>query len=71
MGRVVDPVAVVARKPAGLERRPWVKTSLAPGSKVVMEYLTATGTLPYLEKLGFNLVGDGLREAYDPKLKER
>jgi aconitate hydratase len=43
----------------GLRTRPWVKTSLAPGSKVVMEYLEATGTQPYLEKLGFNLVGFG------------
>ncbi len=43
----------------GLARRPWVKTSLAPGSKVVMDYLSATGLLPYLEKLGFNLVGFG------------
>ncbi len=43
----------------GLERKPWVKTSLAPGSKVVMDYLHATGVLPYLEKLGFNLVGFG------------
>jgi aconitate hydratase len=36
-----------------------VKTSLAPGSKVVMDYLEATGLLPYLEQLGFNLVGFG------------
>ena len=43
----------------GLERRPWVKTSLAPGSKVVMDYYERSGLLPYLEKLGFNLVGYG------------
>jgi len=43
----------------GLETKPWVKTSLAPGSKVVIDYLQATGVMPYLEKLGFNLVGYG------------
>jgi len=43
----------------GLARKPWVKTSLAPGSKVVMDYLEATGVLPYLNTLGFNLVGYG------------
>jgi aconitate hydratase len=43
----------------GLVRRPWVKTSLAPGSKVVTEYLRAAGLLPYLEQLGFGLVGYG------------
>ncbi len=43
----------------GLSRRPWVKTSLAPGSKVVMEYYEKAGVLPALEKLGFNLVGFG------------
>ncbi len=43
----------------GLESKPWVKTSLAPGSKVVTEYLTEAGLLPYLEKLGFYLVGYG------------
>jgi aconitate hydratase len=44
---------------AGLERQPWVKTSLAPGSKVVTEYLDHAGLTPYLDKLGFNLVGYG------------
>ncbi len=44
---------------AGLKVRPHVKTSLAPGSRVVTEYLTKTGLLPYLEKLGFNLAGYG------------
>jgi aconitate hydratase len=43
----------------GLTRKPWVKTSLAPGSKVVTEYLQAAGLLRYLDQLGFNLVGYG------------
>ncbi|MCC6435940.1 MAG: aconitate hydratase AcnA, partial [Acidimicrobiales bacterium] len=43
----------------GLARKPWVKTSLAPGSKVVMDYYEKAGVLPALEKLGFNLVGFG------------
>jgi len=43
----------------GLTRKPWVKTSLAPGSKVVTEYYEKSGTLPYLEELGFNVVGYG------------
>jgi aconitate hydratase len=43
----------------GLTRKPWVKTSLAPGSKVVTDYYERTGLTPYLEKLGFNLVGYG------------
>jgi aconitate hydratase len=43
----------------GLEVKPWVKTSLAPGSKVVMEYYDRAGLLPYLDKLRFNLVGYG------------
>ncbi|WP_445493433.1 aconitate hydratase AcnA [Photorhabdus sp. SF281] len=43
----------------GLKRQPWVKTSLAPGSKVVTDYLEIAGFTPYLEKLGFNLVGYG------------
>jgi aconitate hydratase len=43
----------------GLSSQPWVKTSLAPGSKVVTEYLNKAGLTPYLEKLGFNLVGYG------------
>jgi aconitate hydratase len=43
----------------GLRRQPWVKTSLAPGSKVVTEYLRQSGLLHYLEALGFNLVGYG------------
>jgi aconitate hydratase len=53
--------ALLAKKAVerGLERKPWVKTSLAPGSKVVMEYYDKAGLTPYLEKLGFNLVGYG------------
>jgi aconitate hydratase len=43
----------------GLTVKPWVKTSLAPGSKVVTDYLAAAGLTPYLEKLKFNLVGYG------------
>ena len=43
----------------GLKSQPWVKTSLAPGSKVVNDYLKASGLMPYLEKLGFHLVGYG------------
>ncbi len=43
----------------GLKAKPWVKTSLAPGSKVVTEYLTETGLMPYLERVGFYLVGYG------------
>ena len=43
----------------GLTRKPWVKSSLAPGSKVVTEYLDAAGLSPYLNQLGFNLVGYG------------
>ena len=44
---------------AGLKVKPHVKTSLAPGSRVVTEYLQKTGLLPYLERLGFNLAGYG------------
>jgi aconitate hydratase len=53
--------ALVAKKAveAGLESKPWVKTTLAPGSKVVMDYYERAGLTPYLEKLGFNLVGYG------------
>ncbi|QQE90199.1 aconitate hydratase AcnA [Azotobacter chroococcum] len=43
----------------GLERQPWVKSSLAPGSKVVTDYLAKAGLTPYLDQLGFNLVGYG------------
>ena len=53
--------ALLAKKAveAGLSRRPWVKTTLAPGSKVVMDYYEKAGLVPYLDKLGFNLVGYG------------
>jgi aconitate hydratase len=53
--------ALLARKAVerGLRRKPWVKTSLAPGSKIVMEYYERSGLLPYLEELGFFLVGYG------------
>src|SRR5207244_9630956 len=44
---------------AGLKVKPHIKTSLAPGSRVVTEYLTKSGLLPYLEKLGFFLAGYG------------
>jgi aconitate hydratase len=52
---------LVAKKAVekGLGRKPWVKSSLAPGSKVVMDYYEKAGLTPYLEKLGFNLVGFG------------
>lgn len=43
----------------GLARKPWVKTTLAPGSKVVMDYYEKAGLIPYLDQLGFNLVGYG------------
>jgi len=53
--------ALLAKKAveAGLSRKPWVKTTLAPGSKVVIDYYERSGLLPYLDKLGFNLVGYG------------
>ncbi|MDQ3982441.1 MAG: aconitate hydratase AcnA, partial [Actinomycetota bacterium] len=52
---------LVAKKAVekGLAPAPWVKTSLAPGSRVVTEYLEGSGLLPYLDKLGFNVVGYG------------
>ncbi|MFZ0818518.1 MAG: aconitate hydratase AcnA [Candidatus Acidiferrales bacterium] len=53
--------ALLAKKAVerGLTSKPWVKTSLAPGSKVVTDYLAAAGLTPYLEKLKFHLVGFG------------
>ena len=53
--------ALLARKAVerGLKRQPYVKTSLAPGSRVVTEYLNQAGLMPYLEALGFHLVGYG------------
>jgi len=52
---------LVAKKAVerGLTRKPWVKTSLAPGSKVVTDYLLKSGLAPFLDALGFNLVGYG------------
>ena len=53
--------ALLAKKAVerGLNRKPWVKTTLAPGSKVVMDYYDRAGLTPYLDALGFNLVGYG------------
>src|SRR6202012_119606 len=53
--------ALLAKKAVekGLPSKPWVKTTLAPGSKVVMDYYERAGLIPYLDKLGFNLVGYG------------
>ncbi len=58
---VLMAAGLLAKKAAalGLKSKPWVKTSLAPGSKVVTEYLRASGLLPELEKIGFYLVGYG------------
>ncbi|MGH3258186.1 MAG: aconitate hydratase AcnA, partial [Streptosporangiaceae bacterium] len=58
---VMVAAALLARNAVerGLNRKPWVKTTLAPGSKVVMDYYERAGLLPYLDKLGFNLVGYG------------
>ena len=58
---VMIAAGLVAKKAVekGLSVKPWVKTSLAPGSKVVLDYLTDAGLMPYLEKLKFNLVGYG------------
>ena len=52
---------LLAKKAAerGLHARPWVKTSLAPGSKVVTRYLDAAGLTPHLEAVGFYTVGYG------------
>jgi aconitate hydratase len=53
--------ALLAKKAVekGLSAKPWVKTTLAPGSKVVMDYYEKAGLIPYMEKLGFDLVGYG------------
>jgi aconitate hydratase len=52
---------LLAKKAAmrGLTSKPWVKTSLAPGSRVVTEYYLRSGLMPYLEQVGFNVVGYG------------
>lgn len=60
----------------GLKRKPWVKTSLAPGSRVVELYLKESGLLSELEKLGFGIVGfacttcNGMSGALDPKIEK-
>ena len=53
--------ALLAKKAVekGLRSKPWVKTTLAPGSKVVTDYYDRAGLTPYMEQLGFNLVGYG------------
>ncbi len=58
---VLMAAGLVAKKAVemGLDTKPWVKTSLAPGSQVVTDYLTQAGLMPYLEALGFHLVGYG------------
>jgi len=58
---VLIAAGLVAKKAneLGLTSKPWVKTSLAPGSQVVTEYLTKSGLQPHLDALGFNLVGYG------------
>ncbi|MGB3413097.1 MAG: aconitate hydratase AcnA [Microbacteriaceae bacterium] len=58
---VMMAAGLLARNAAvkGLKAKPWVKTSLAPGSKVVTEYYEKSGLMPYLEDLGFNVVGYG------------
>ncbi|TMO42175.1 MULTISPECIES: Fe/S-dependent 2-methylisocitrate dehydratase AcnD [unclassified Pseudoalteromonas] len=60
----------------GLTRKPWVKTSLAPGSKAVKSYLEEANLLPELEQLGFGIVGfacttcNGMSGALDPKIQQ-
>jgi aconitate hydratase len=60
----------------GLTRKPWVKSSFAPGSKVARLYLEASGLLPELEQLGFGIVGyacttcNGMSGALDPKIQQ-
>jgi len=58
---VMMAAGLVAKKAIehGLTRKPWVKSSLAPGSKVVTDYFEAAGLTPYLDQLGFDLVGYG------------
>jgi len=58
---VMMAAALLAKKAVdkGLSSKPWVKTTLAPGSKVVTDYYARSGLTPYMEKLGFNLVGYG------------
>ena len=76
--RNVIAAGLLARKAnaLGLTRKPWVKTSLAPGSKVVQLYLEESELLPELEKLGFGIVGfacttcNGMSGALDPKIQQ-
>ena len=58
---VMISAALLAKKAVekGLRSKPWVKTTLAPGSKVVTDYYDRSGLTPFMEKLGFNLVGYG------------
>ncbi len=76
--RNVVAAALVAKKAnaLGLVRKPWVKTSFAPGSKVAKLYLEDSGLLPELEKLGFGIVAyacttcNGMSGALDPKIQQ-
>ncbi|CEA06421.1 aconitate hydratase [Pseudomonas saudimassiliensis] len=76
--RNVVAAGLVAKKAneLGLIRKPWVKTSFAPGSKVAKLYLEESGLLPELEKLGFGIVGyacttcNGMSGALDPKIQQ-
>jgi len=76
--RNVIAAGLLARKAneLGLTRKPWVKTSLAPGSKVVQLYLEEASLLPDLEQLGFGIVGfacttcNGMSGALDPKIQQ-
>ncbi|KAA3629341.1 MAG: Fe/S-dependent 2-methylisocitrate dehydratase AcnD [Proteobacteria bacterium] len=76
--RNVIAAALLAKKAnaLGLTRKPWVKSSLAPGSKVVQLYLEEAKLLPELEKLGFGIVGfacttcNGMSGALDPKIQQ-
>ncbi|HHG3566987.1 TPA: Fe/S-dependent 2-methylisocitrate dehydratase AcnD [Vibrio parahaemolyticus] len=76
--RNVAAAGLVAKKAneLGLVRKPWVKSSFAPGSKVARLYLEEAGLLPELEKLGFGIVGyacttcNGMSGALDPKIQQ-
>lgn len=76
--RNVIAAGLVAKKAneLGLKRKPWVKSSLAPGSKIVEEYLKDSDLLPELEKLGFGIVGfacttcNGMSGALDPEIQK-
>ena len=76
--RNVIAAALLARNAnrLGLKRKPWVKTSLAPGSRVGAEYLRESGLLPELEQLGFGIVAfacttcNGMSGALDPKIQQ-